>query len=264
MTSPLVTTDWLAAHLGDPGVVILDASFFMPGSPRDAREEFTRQHIPGAAFFDIEENSRHDADLPHMLAAPSDFAQAVRRLGVEASSTVVVYDSEGIFSAPRVWWNFRAMGHADVFVLDGGLKAWLAEARPVETGWPAHHHGEFKAHADPALVCDIAGVRAGLAGHTVQIVDARAAGRFRGEAPEPRAGLRSGHMPGALNVPWNAVVGGAGVDLARPIATSCGSGVTAAILALALAQLGRFDVAIYDGSWTEWAGRSDTPVAVGA
>ena len=278
--NPLVSTDWLAQHIDVPNLVILDASFVMPGSPRDPAKEFAERHIPGAVYFDIDGVSDHSIDLPHMLAQPQDFATAVRRMGVNAESKIVVYDSEGIFSAPRAWWNFRAMGHGDVAVLDGGLKKWLAEGHAVETGWREPPHGEFKSHPVPALVRDIDAVRGALKSGAEQVIDARAGARFRGETPEPRAGLRSGHMPGARNVPFGDLVNpdgtlaapeqlkatfeAAGVDLAAPITTSCGSGVTACVLALALARIGREDVAIYDGSWTEWGGREDTPIVVGA
>jgi len=278
--SPLVTAAWLADHLDDPDVVILDASWHMPATGRDPAKEYADGHIPGARFFDIDGVSDHASDLPHMLASPQEFATAVRRLGVEPTSTVVIYDTVGIMSAPRAWWNFRQMGHDKVFVLDGGLKAWLAEGHPVETGWREAPHGEFKAHPRPALVRDIDQVRAVLASGAEQVVDARPAARFTGETPEPRAGLRSGHMPGARNVPFGALVTtdgtlaapgeikaafeAAGVDLTRPITTSCGSGITACVLALGLARIGRDDVAVYDGSWTEWGGRQDTPVASGA
>ncbi|MBS0408708.1 MAG: 3-mercaptopyruvate sulfurtransferase, partial [Proteobacteria bacterium] len=236
---PLVTTAWLAEHLDDPDVVILDASWHMPATGRDPRKEYAEGHIPGSRFFDIDAISDHSSGLPHMLASPQEFATAVRRLGVEATSTVVVYDAVGIMSAPRAWWNFRQMGHDQVYVLDGGLKAWLAEGHPVETGWREPPHGEFKAHARPALVRDIDQVRAALGSGAEQVVDARPSARFTGEAAEPRAGLRGGHMPGARNVPFGALVTGdgtlappadikaafeaAGVDLARPIVTSCGS-----------------------------------------
>ena len=277
---PLVSTNWLADRLTDDDLVVIDATWFMPGTPRDARAEYVAGHIPGAVFFGIDEISDHANPLPHMLAEPKDFAVAARRLGVSGGSTVVVYDAHGLFSAPRVWWNFRAMGHGRAFVLDGGLPRWIAEGRPVETGWREAPHGDFKAHPDETLVRDLEAVRAVLSDRSAQIVDARAAARFSGATPEPRAGLRSGHMPGARNVPWETLVGAegsliaeaaireafekAGVDLASPIVTTCGSGVSASLLALALARLGRADVAVYDGSWSEWGARTDTPVATGA
>jgi thiosulfate/3-mercaptopyruvate sulfurtransferase len=279
MTGPLVSTDWLAEHLGEPGLVVLDGSWHMPADGRDAKAEYAAAHIPGAVFFDIDAISDHASPLPHMLPAPQDFATAVRRLGVDADSTLVVYDTVGVFSAPRVWWSFRAMGHAKAFVLDGGLKKWVAEGHPVEAGWREPEHGEFKAHPAADLLADTEAVRAALASGAAQVVDARSATRFRGDAPEPRPGLRAGHMPGAHNVPWSQVVAAdgtlaapaqlmaafeaAGVDPAEAIITTCGSGISASILALALARLGREDVAVYDGSWTEWGSRSDTPVATG-
>ena len=279
MTDPIVTTEWLAAHLADADLMVLDGSWHMPAEGRDARAEYAAGHIPGAAFFDIDAVADHATDLPHMLPAPADFATAARRLGVGPASTVVVYDTVGVFSSPRVWWSFRAMGHARVFVLDGGLPKWIAEGRPVETGWRESAHGAFKAHAAPALVADFDQVKAALAAGSAQVVDARGAARFRGETPEPRPGLAAGHMPGARSLPWNTVVTptgelaapqalraafvAAGVDLARPIITTCGSGLTASILALALARLGHTDAAVYDGSWSEWGARADAPVATG-
>lgn len=276
---PLVTTEWLFERLDAPDIAILDASWFMPGSPTDARQEFAAGHIPGAVFFDIDQISDRSSALPHMLPSSGEFAAAVRRLGVRASQTIVVYDSQGIFSAPRAWWTFRVMGHDAVLVLDGGLPAWTRDGRPLESGWPVPTRGDFKARANPALVRDLEAVRAELASHGAQIVDARPAARFTGEAPEPRAGLRGGHMPGALNLPWADLIvadgrmaeapaladafTAAGVDLALPITTSCGSGISASVLALALARLGRTDVAVYDGSWSEWGARADTPVATG-
>ena len=277
--NPLVYTDWLAANLDRDDLVIVDASWFMPGTPRDAAAEYAEGHIPGAVFFDIDQISDHATDLPHMLASPADFAVAARRLGVEATSTVIVYDTAGLFSAPRVWWNFRAMGHVAVAVLDGGLPKWLAEGRPVENGWREPPHGDFKSHPDASLVRTLGQVREALADRSAVIVDARPAARFSGEAAEPRPNLRPGHMPGARNVPFarilsdggclqpadevRAVFAAAGVDLDAPIITTCGSGISAAVLALALAAIGRPDVAVYDGSWSEWGARAETPVAVG-
>ena len=277
---PMVATDWLAARLGGPDLVVVDATWFMPGTPRDARAEHAERHIPGAVFFDIDQISDHANPLPHMLPEPADFAVHARRLGVGPGSDVVVYDAQGLFSAPRVWWTFRVMGHEAVAVLDGGLPKWIAEDHPVEQGWPQNPHGEFKARFDPGLVRDLASVLGVVETHAEQIVDARAAARFFGEAPEPRAGLRGGHMPGALNLSSAEVVaadgtlaprpvlerlfGQAGVDLDRPILTTCGSGISAAILALALARLGRWRTPVYDGSWTEWGGLADTPVVKGA
>jgi thiosulfate/3-mercaptopyruvate sulfurtransferase len=277
---PMVTTDWLAERLGAPGLVIVDATWFMPPATRDARAEHAERHIPGAVFFDIDEISDHANPLPHMLPEPADFAVHARRLGVEPDSEVVVYDAHGLFSAPRVWWTFRVMGHAQVAVLDGGLPKWIAEDHPVEKGWPQNPHGEFKAKPDFGLLRDISAIRGLIEAKVEQILDARAAARFTAEAPEPRAGLRGGHMPGAHNLPSASVVAAdgtlaakpvlerlfaeAGVDLDRPIVTTCGSGVSAAILSLALARLGRWRTPVYDGSWTEWGGLTDTPVATGA
>jgi thiosulfate/3-mercaptopyruvate sulfurtransferase len=275
---PTVSTEWLAERLDDPSVIIIDATWFMPGTPRDARAEHAERHIPGAVFFDIDEISDHSNPLPHMLAEPKDFAVHARRLGVEPDSKVVVYDAQGLFSAPRVWWNFRAMGHDAVWVLDGGLPKWLAEAHAMETGWPERAHGEFKAHPKPELVKSLDEVHAALEGETAQVVDARSAARFTGETPEPRVGLRSGHMPGALSLPSSTLVhdgrladkaalekifAEAGVNLDEPVITTCGSGISAAILSLGLARVGQWDAPVYDGSWTEWGGREDTPVVTG-
>ena len=278
VSDPIVSAAWLADHLDDPQVVVIDASWHLPAAKRDARAEYAAAHIPGAVFFDIDEVCDHSTDLPHMLAPPADFAVAARRLGVWQSSFVVVYDSLGLFSAARVWWNFRVMGYDAVSVLDGGLPRWIADGRPLETGWRTPPHGDFKARALPALVADKDVMRRAVEAGGSQIVDARAADRFSGHAPEPREGLARGHMPGARNVPWSELVDGgalrgpealkeafvaAGVDLAQPIVTTCGSGVSAALLALALTRIGRADVAVYDGSWAEWGALADAPISTG-
>jgi thiosulfate/3-mercaptopyruvate sulfurtransferase len=278
MNDPMVSTAWLADHLTDPAIRIIDASWFMPESPRDPNAEYAAGHIPGSVRFDIDALSDHAGQLPHMLPTGPDFAMAMRRLGLESDSTVVVYDSVGVFSAPRAWWTLRAMGHETTFVLDGGLPLWISEGRPVETGWREPRHGAFKAHPAPALVRNLTAVRAALKDRSAQVLDARAADRFRGEAPEPRPGLRGGHMPGAINIPWASVTEDgrvlpierlrsvfldAGVDPTAAIITTCGSGVSACVLALALARLGRTDAAVYDGSWSEWGAHPETPVVTG-
>ena len=275
-SSPLISTTELAALMGDPGLRIVDASWHLDG--RDAAVEYLEQRIPGAVRFDLDAVSDHSTDLPHMLPTPDAFAKAVGALGVSEGDTVVIYDSVGLFSAPRAWWTFRLMGAKDVRVLDGGLPQWLAEGQTVESGPAATPTPTiFTATPRTADVADLSAILSALTGGA-QIVDARPAARFNGEAPEPRAGLRSGHMPGALNLPFKGLLiedgrlrrgedlsarfAEVGLDIDGPIITSCGSGVTAAILTLALAELGR-DSALYDGSWAEWGGRNDTPVAVG-
>ena len=278
MSAPLVPTAWLAEHLDDPRVVVVDASWHMPAAGRDAGAEYAVGHIPGAVFFGIDEICDHSSSLPHMIAAPANFAVAVRRLGVSGESHVVAYDSLGLFSAARVWWNFRAMGHEAASVLDGGLPRWIAEGRPLEIGWRTPAHGDFKARPDPDLVADLDAMRRAVEAGAPQIVDARAADRFSGIAPEPREGLMRGHMPGARNIPWSTLVSdgsliapkaleeafsAAGVDLAMPIVTTCGSGVSAALLALALARVGRDEAAVYDGSWSEWGSLADAPIVTG-
>jgi thiosulfate/3-mercaptopyruvate sulfurtransferase len=280
MTDPLVSTGWLGERLDDPNVRIVDATWYMPAENRSGRAEYEEAHIPGAVFFDIDEIADPTTDLPHMLPTPEAFAKAAGALGLRREATIVVYDAQGIFSAPRVWWTLRVMGFPEVRVLDGGLKKWRAEGRPLEGGRLSADLAAMEPGFNPALVRDIEAVRQLVAKGGAQIVDARSGPRFRGEAPEPRAGLRSGHMPGACNVPFGELLNPdgtmkapaelkhafeqGGVDLAQPIVTTCGSGVSASLLALALARLGREDVAVYDGSWTEWGGVPDTPVVTGA
>lgn len=279
MADPLVSTAWLAERLGSSEVQVVDATWYMPGDGV-GRETYERGHIPGAVFFDIDELADHTTDLPHMLPAPDAFSRAAGKLGLKREATLVVYDAHGIFSAPRVWWTLRCMGFRQVFVLDGGLKKWRAEGRPLEAGSANPPETTLESVFDPDLVRDLDAVRDLLERREAQLVDARPMARFRGEAPEPRPGLRSGHMPGACNVPSGGLVNpdgtlksrdelkaafeGGGVHMDGPIVTTCGSGVTAALLALALARLGREDVAVYDGSWAEWGGRPDTAVVAGA
>jgi thiosulfate/3-mercaptopyruvate sulfurtransferase len=272
----VVTTEWLAEHLGDPDVHVVDGTWHMPQLGRDARREFVEAHIPGAVFFDIDAIADSDTSLPHMLPSPVKFAREVGALGIGDGDQVVVYDVRGVVSAARVWWTFRAFGHEDVAVLDGGLRKWRAEGRPVESGTPSSIGRRLTARLRPALVRDLDAVRANLATRAAQVIDARSRGRFAGTEPEPRAGLRGGHIPGSLNLPYDELYRAdgtlrpepelrdafskAGLDPGRPVITSCGSGVTASVLALALHLLGQRDVAVYDGSWSEWGGRADTPV----
>jgi thiosulfate/3-mercaptopyruvate sulfurtransferase len=278
--SPFVTTEWLAAHLDT--VRVVDASWYMPDEKREPAKEFAREHIPGAVFFDIDAIADHTTDLPHMMPSPNAFAAAVSALGLGDGDTVVVYDGTGLFSAPRVWWALRVMGHEQVFVLDGGLPKWRAEGRAVAK-WNREDSvpkpGNFHASPVAALARDYDAVLAHLNAGDAQIVDARSNSRFTGEEKEPRAGLKSGHMPGAVNLPWRALLAHdntlkddhalqqlfaeRGVDMRAPIVTTCGSGISAAILMLALVKLGAADVALYDGSWAEWGGRANAPVATG-
>lgn len=280
MSDPVVSTAWLGERLGSPDVAVVDATWFMPAENRSGRAEFEAAHIPGAVFFDIDAVADTTVNLPHMLPTPQAFAEAAGALGLSPELQVVVYDAHGLFSAPRAWWTLRAMGFAHVRVLDGGLPRWRSEGRPLEAGPPAPRPRAFSALPDSGLVRSLEEVRAILDDGSAQLVDARPAARFRGEAPEPRPGLRGGHMPGACNLPFGAVVGpdgglkpaaelrgvfeAAGVDLSRPIVTTCGSGVTASVLALALARLGLDRVPVYDGSWSEWGAHPDAPVVTGA
>ncbi|WP_299589892.1 3-mercaptopyruvate sulfurtransferase [uncultured Tateyamaria sp.] len=275
----LVSTDWLAAHLKDPDLRILDASMYLPGSDRDARAEYDAAHIPGARFFDIDEISDLRSDLPHMAPPPEKFMSRMRAMGVGDGHQIVVYDGAGLFSAARVWWLFRLMGHRDVAVLDGGFPKWQADGHPTEDMPPVIKDRHLTARFQNHLVRDVTQVSQASKLGSTQIVDARAPGRFRGDAPEPREGLRAGHIPGARNVHYEtllnddktmkspadtrAIFDAAGVDLNKPIITSCGSGVTAAILALALERMGHDQWSLYDGSWTEWGMFPTVPVATG-
>lgn len=275
----LVSTDWLAAHLNDPDLRVIEASWHMPASGRNAQAEYQAEHIPGARFFDIDEISDTRSALPHMAPPVEKFISRMRAMGVGDGHQVVIYDSLGMFSAPRVWWTFRLMGKVDVAVLDGGLPKWKAEGRPLEDMPPMVRDRHITVQRQAHWVKDVSQVAAASKLRDWQILDARSAPRFRGEVEEPRAGLRSGHIPGSLNLPFGnllnpdgtmkppadlrAAMEAAGVDLSRPVITSCGSGVTAAILSLALEILGHRNHSLYDGSWTEWGAYPDLKVEKG-
>ncbi len=275
----LVSTEWLASHLKAPDVRIVDASWYLPAMKRDAKAEYASQHIPGAVFFDIDEISDDTSPYPHMLPSAIKFTSRVQKLGLGDGNRIVVYDGYPMLSAARVWWMFRVFGHQDVAVLDGGINKWLAEGRPIEDLPPMPRQRHFSARLDNTMVRDTEAVKAALA-RGEQVVDVRPAERFAGAVPEPRAGVRAGHMPGAVNLPFSTLVDArgtmlpaeqlrerikaAGVDINKPVIASCGSGVSACILGLALDLLGAKNTTIYDGSWAEWGSRVDTPVVGGA
>jgi thiosulfate/3-mercaptopyruvate sulfurtransferase len=280
MTSELpavVSTDWLAARLGSPGLRVVDGSWYLPGSKRDPAAEYAQGHIPGAVFFDLDASSDTESSLPHMLPTEAAFAARMSSLGLNDSDDLVVYDGSGAnLSAARVWWTFRVFGHPRVAVLDGGMGKWRRESRPLEQGTVRLPTGHFTARLDRRAVRDLAAIRANLKQQREQVVDLRSAGRFTGVEPEPRPGLRPGHLPGSLNLPYTELVDSdgtilpdhelrrrlraAGIDLSQPIVATCGSGTSACTLVLSLELLGHRNTAVYDGAWAEWGGRPDTPI----
>ncbi|SFK71911.1 thiosulfate/3-mercaptopyruvate sulfurtransferase [Pseudovibrio ascidiaceicola] len=272
---PIVSTSWLKDHLDAPDVVIIDASWYLPAMDRDAKKEYEQEHIPGALFMDIDEVSDQNSPLPHMMPEPHIFSSKMRKMGIGDGQTIVVYDGMGIFSAARVWWMFRAFGVKSVFVLDGGLPAWKEEGYPVSDEVPARMERHFTAMLNNDMVRNLDEVQDALDTSSHLVLDARAPERFKGLAPEPREGVRAGHMPGALNLPFGLLLNDGklrskedlqnifaqvGVDASTPVITSCGSGVTAAVITLALEQVGFTKNALYDGSWTEWGSSSKTEV----
>jgi thiosulfate/3-mercaptopyruvate sulfurtransferase len=274
--SPIVSTQWLADHLAAPDVRVVDASWYLADAKRDPKAEYAEAHIPGAVYFDIDAISDTSSPYPHMLPSPEKFASRVKTLGLGDGHRIVVYDGAGLFSAARVWWMFRVMGHEEVFVLDGGFPKWRAEGRPTEDLPPVHRTRHFTPRPNNLILRDTAQVQENLATKRAQVVDARSPGRFTGAEPEPRAGVRSGHIPGAKNLHYQKLLNPdgtlrkpeaiaaafleAGIDTAKPVVASCGSGVTAAIILLALETIGAPDGALYDGSWSEWGARQDLPL----
>lgn len=274
-----VSAEWLNGELNKPDLAVVDGSWYLPAMKRDGKAEYLASHIPGAVYFDIDEVADHSSNLPHMLPSPEVFALHMARLGIGDDTRVVVYDGAGLFAAPRVWWTLKTFGAKDVRILEGGFPAWCAEGYPVESGAVSRNPANFAPKFDASAVADLEDVERALDENSAQVIDARPAGRFRGEAPEPRPGVASGHMPGSLNVPSGAVLDGnklaaaekieavfrdAGFDPDQPVIASCGSGVSAAILWLALEKIGKSPQAIYDGSWSDWGSKPGQPIATGA
>jgi thiosulfate/3-mercaptopyruvate sulfurtransferase len=274
--SPIVSTEWLAGHLDAPDVRVADASWYLPQAGRNARQEYEAAHIPHAVFFDIDDLSDEKSPYPHMLAPAPKFASRMRKLGLGDGNLIVVYDGAGIYSAARAWWMLRAMGHEDVVVLDGGFPKWKAEHRPIEDMVPSPYPRHFTPRPNNVLLRTFDQVKANIATKGEQVLDARGAARFLAQEPEPRAGVRGGHIPGSTNTPYTefttqngtlkppaelaTVFAARGVDPAKPVVATCGSGVTASIALLALAVLGAKKTALYDGSWSEWGSRADAPI----
>lgn len=274
----VVDPAWVEKNLGAPGFKIVDAAWYLPAQNRNGAAEYAAGHIPGAVFFDQDVIADHSTGLPHSVPSPEFFATEVGKLGISETDTIVVYDGPGIFTAPRAWWLFRIMGAENVYVMDGGIDGWKREGRPLETDLPEPAPATFNARFDASKVTTFDAMKAIVASSARQIADARGAGRFTAEEPEPRAGMRGGHMPGAKNLPMGvfsengrfkslpelkATIEEAGIDLSKPVVTSCGSGVTAAVITLALASLGHTDNTLYDGSWSEWGSKPDTPIVTG-